>query len=209
MRNLLTFAGAAAIFLGSTLHAQTPSSQNALKPPAGAKVALVEFADLECPKCAQENPLLMDASSKYKIPWVRHDFPIQYHRWSKQAAVNARWFDTKSKKLGDDYRNAVFASQMSIETPDDLNNFTAKFAKDHAVALPFMVDPQGKFLADVNADFALGERLGVHQTPTLWIVTDKHGATNAVEVTDFNNLYSMLDAAVADTSGPAAKPVRK
>jgi hypothetical protein len=41
----------------------------------------------------------------------------------------------------------------------------------------------------------------VHQTPTVWIVTDKHGVTSATEVTDFSKLYSMLDAAVAATGG--------
>ncbi len=124
-------------------------------------------------------------------------FRLQYHRWSSQAAVNARWFDTKSQKLGDEYRDEVFAHQMSIETPDDLRAFTDKFAKDHGVALPFVIDPQGKLAAAVKADYDLGVRLGVHQTPTVWIVTDKHGVTNATEVTDFSKLYSMLDAAVA------------
>jgi hypothetical protein len=35
----------------------------------------------------------------------------------------------------------------------------------------------------------------------VWIVTDKHGVTNATEVKDFSKLYSMLDAAVAETGG--------
>jgi hypothetical protein len=90
---------------------------------------------------------------------------------------------------------------LSIETPDDLRSFTEKFAKDHGVALPFVIDPQGKFAAAVKADYDLGVRLGVHQTPTVWIVTDKHGVTSATEVTDFSKLYSMLDAAVAATGG--------
>lgn len=195
LRAFLASIGTAALFLG------VAQGQNVLKPPPGAKVAIVEFADLECPSCARENPLLMDASAKYHIPWERHDFPIQYHRWSKQAAVNARWFDTKSEKLGNDYRNTIFANQMSIETPDDLRNFTDKFAKEHGVALPFVIDPQGKLLAAVNADYNLGVRLGVHQTPTVWVVTDKHGVTNATEVSDFNKLYSMLDEAVEETGG--------
>jgi protein-disulfide isomerase len=196
------------LLTGTLAHSQAASNQNALKPPPGAKVALIEFADLECPSCAHQNPVLRDAVAKYHIPWLRHDFPIQYHRWSTQAAINARWFGTKSQKLGDDYRDAVFANQMSIETPDDLRNFTDKFAKDHGVALPFVIDPQGKFADAVKADYNLGVRLGVHQTPTVWVVTDKHGATNAVEVKDFNKLYEMIDQAIADT-GNSTKQARK
>ncbi|HVW79180.1 MAG TPA: thioredoxin domain-containing protein [Alloacidobacterium sp.] len=202
VRAFFTWIGLAALALGAA------QGQNALKPPAGAKVAMIEFADLECPSCARENPVLKDAAAKYRIPWERHDFPIQYHHWSKQAAVNARWFDTKSEKLGNDYRDAVFANQMSIETPDDLRNFTDKFARDHGVALPFVVDPQGKLAGAVQADYDLGMRLGVHQTPTVWIVTDKHGVTNATQVSDFNKLYTMLDQAVAETGGET-KQARK
>ncbi|WP_254062085.1 thioredoxin domain-containing protein [Acidobacterium sp. S8] len=194
-RAFFAWMGAAALIV-SAAH-----GQSGLKPPPGAKVAMIEFSDLECPSCAHENPVLKDAAAKYHIPWERHDFPIQYHRWSTQAAVNARWFDTKSEKLGGDYRDAVFANQASIETPDDLRNFTDKFAKDHGMAMPFAVDPQGKLAAEVKADYDLGIRLGVHQTPTVWVVTDKHGVTNATQVSDFNKLYSMLDEAVEETGG--------
>src|SRR5579863_7603905 len=102
---------------------------SALKPPPGAQIAIIEFEDLECPDCARANPLLKDAAAKYNIPWVRHDFPLPQHPWSMQAAVNARWFDTKSKKLGDEYRDAVFASQPSIVGLDGLRQFTENFAK--------------------------------------------------------------------------------
>src|SRR5260370_369187 len=34
----------------------------ALRPPAGARVAIFEFEDLECPDCARANPLLKEAS---------------------------------------------------------------------------------------------------------------------------------------------------
>ena len=64
----------------------------ALHPPAGARVAIVEFEDQQCPSCAYNNPLLKTAAAKYKIPWVRHDFLIPGHNWSRYAAIDARWF---------------------------------------------------------------------------------------------------------------------
>ena len=168
-----------------------PKDTSALHPPAGTKVAIVEFADLECPMCAMENPVIQQAVDKYHVAWARHDYPLPQHNWSFQAAVNARWFDTKSKKLGDDYRNAVFANQAGIETKSDLQNFTTKFAQEHGVALPFVMDPQGKLTAEVKADQSLGDRMGIHETPTAWVVT-QHGYK---QITDFKNLYSMLDQA--------------
>lgn len=170
-----------------------PKDTSALHPPPGSKVAIVEFADLECPMCGRENPVIMQAVEKYHVAWVRLDYPIPGHVWSFQGAVNARWFDTRSKKLGDDYRNAVFANQAAIETKSDLQNFTQRFAQQHGTALPFVMDPQDKLAGEVKADASLGERMGVHETPTAWVVTD-HGYK---QVTDFSKLYSMLDEAEA------------
>ncbi|HEX5233843.1 MAG TPA: thioredoxin domain-containing protein [Silvibacterium sp.] len=181
--------------------AQAQQKAAVLKPPAGARVAIFEFADLECPMCARENPVLKQAAAKYHVPWLRHDFPLPMHVWSFQAAVNARWFDEQPQHLGNEYRDAVFANQTSIETKDDLRQFTEKFAQQHGTALPFVMDPQGKLAATVQADASLATRLGVHQTPTAWVVTDGDGgAARFTEVTDFNNLYTMLDQAVAETS---------
>jgi protein-disulfide isomerase len=200
LRNFAIAITGVFLALGSQVsHAQ--QAMSVLKPPPGAHVALFEFADLECPMCGRQNPVLKDAAAKYHVPWIRHDFPLQMHVWSFQAAVNARWFDTQSKKLGDDYRDAVFSNQASIETKDDLRSFTEKFAQQHGVALPFALDPQGKLSDEVKADYNLGLRLGVHQTPTVWVVTDRSGgAAPYTEVTDFNKLYTMLDEAIGETS---------
>ena len=170
-----------------------PRDTSALHPPPGAKVAIVEFADLECPSCAMQNPVIVQAAEKYHVPRVWHDFPLPQHNWSFQAAVNARWFDSREKKLGDDYRNAVFANQANIESKDDLAKFTQKFAQQHGTALPFVMDPQGKLTADVKADAALADRMGIHETPTAWVVTE-HGYK---QIIDFKNLYSMLDQATS------------
>jgi hypothetical protein len=178
---------------------------SALKPPAGARVAIVEFEDLECPDCARANPLLHDAALKYSIPWVRHDFPLPFHAWSMQAAVNARWFDTKSKKLGDEYRDTVFANQPSIVDLNGLRTFTERFAQSHGVALPFAIDPMGKLLAEVKTDYALGQRIGIEHTPTIWVVTANSKGAPFVEVVDRSKLYQLIDQALEDTKGTGTR----
>src|SRR6516165_12523039 len=202
----LTTLAAALVVAAPLAHAQfggPPTTKvqdpSVLKPPAGARVAIVEFEDMECPDCANANPLLKEAAAKYNIPWVRHDFPLAMHVWSFTAAVNARWFDTKSKKLGDDYRDAVFASQPSIVGLDGLRQFTENFAKSHNVALPFAVDPQGKFAAEVKADYALGQRVGIEHTPTIWVVTSNSKGAPFIEVVDRTKLYQLIDQALVDT----------
>ena len=192
-------AGCAALLMAAALHAQVHGT-SMLKPPTGARIAIVEFDDLECPACAHANPLLEEAAAKYKIPWIRHDFLIPYHVWSKTAAVDARWFDTRSKALGDEYRNQVFANQNSIETAVELMQFTQRFAQSHGIAMPFAVDPQGKLLAEVDADVELGKQLGITQTPSIFIVTAGARGPSSMQVNDPDrDLYSTIDRAVEET----------
>jgi len=175
---------------------------SALHPPEGARVAIVEFEDQECPMCAHDNPILKAAALKYGIPWIRHDFPLKMHAWSFEAAVNARWFDQKAKKLGDEYRDAIFANQPSFyNNPDLMRQFTQKFAQSHGIALPFAIDPQGKLAAQVTADYNLGVRIGIDHTPTAWIVTSHSRGAPFIEVTNIDNLYQIIDQALADTKG--------
>jgi protein-disulfide isomerase len=178
-----------------------------LKPPPGARVALVEFDDLECPSCAHFNPVFEQAASKYGIPWVRHDLLIPGHVWSRQAAINARFFDSKDPKLGSDYRDYIFANQVSIETPSELNERTQKFAASHGIALPFAIDPMGKFGAQVQADNELGLRTGVSSTPTVFVVAaNSRGPAFTQVINPDRDLYRLIDQALADTRGAQTAP---
>lgn len=169
-----------------------------LKPPPGVRIAIFEFADLECPACAHANPLLKQAAAKYKIPWLRHDYLIPNHVWSAQAAVNARWFDTQVKGLGDQYRDQVFANQQYIETRSDLDQFTKKFADYCKVSLPFSVDPQNKLMDEVQADVALGKRVGVLKTPTIFVIVTTAGGPRYFESRDpDHDLYQTIDQGMA------------
>jgi protein-disulfide isomerase len=169
-----------------------------LKPPKGAKVALIVFEDLECPDCARANPLLEEAARTYKIPLVRYDFPLPQHIWSREAAILARYFDTRSGKLGDEFRDSVFKHQSEITSKESLRAFADKFAAEHNVVLPFAVDPQGKLSAAVQADRALGERVGLSHTPTIYVVSDSRTGQPFVEVVDRRQLYQMIDAMKAE-----------
>jgi protein-disulfide isomerase len=130
---------------------------------------------------------------------VRHDFPLPFHTWSFQGAVDARWFDTKSKRLGDEFRDAVFAAQATIQSQDDLNTFARKFAADHKLAFPFVVDPQGRLAQQVKADSDLGQSVGIQHTPTIWVVTNRTSGAPFVEVIDRSKLFELIEQAQAAT----------
>ncbi len=163
-----------------------------LKPPKGASVAIVIFEDLECPDCARAAPLVAEASRTYKIPLVRHDFPLPMHPWAYDAAVLARYFDTHARALGNEFRDTVFRHQLEI-TKDTLRPFAEKFAAAHKIDLPFVVDPEGKLAAQVNADRDLGLQLNLQHTPTLYVVSNKRSGTPFVEVVDRSQLFQLID----------------
>ena len=116
---------------------------SSLKPPPGAKVAIVMFEDLECPDCARAYPVVWEAANAHHIPVVLHDFPLSKHPWSFEAAIFARFFDTKSQKLGNDFRGYIYQNQPQI-TRENLQQYVQKFADQNKVPLPFAVDPEGK-----------------------------------------------------------------
>ena len=175
------------------LPAFADDAPEALRPPKGAQVAHRGFRRPAVSTCGLKAPLLVQASKTYKIPLVQHDFPLPMHNWSFDAAVMARYFDTHSKDIGNEFRETVFAHQMEI-TPQNLRAFAEKFAAEHKIGLPFVVDPDGKLAAVVRADKDVGMGLHIDHTPTIWLVSSKRAGKPYVEVTDTNQLYVMIDA---------------
>lgn len=163
-----------------------------LKPPAGAKVAIIEFEDLECPACARAFPVVHEAIAHYRIPLQELDYPLHGHLWSRDAAIYARYMKDKiSPELALEYRRQVFAAQFRISSKDDMNAFTKQFLASKGKQVPFVVDPTGQFAREVQADYDLGDKLGLNETPTIVVVSAK----GWIQVKDVMQLYSAIDQA--------------
>jgi len=181
------------VFLLFGLTAVAEDVPAALRPPKGASLAVVVFEDLQCPECRRAAPVVAQAGQTYKIPVIRHDFPLPGHNWSMDAAVIAHYFDTQSKTTGNAFRDYIFEHQMEI-FPGNLRSFAEKFAADHKISLPFVVDPDGKLQAEVNASRDLGKSLNLDHTPTIYVVSDRKTGTPFVEVKDKSQLFATIDA---------------
>lgn len=169
-----------------------------LRPPAGSKIAVVVFEDLECPQCSRVQPLVDEAKKEYKIPAVVYDFPLPQHQWSMEAAVMAHYFRSKSTKTNNlevAFRDYIYQNQPAI-TAQNLRSYAEKFAQQHKVTLPFAIDPTGKFAAEVKADRDKGTAVGINHTPTVYVVTT-NPAHPFTEVTDTGTLFQNIDGAMA------------
>lgn len=178
-----------------------------LKPPAGVKIAIIEWQDLTCPACARAFPIVHQAIAHYKIPLYEKDFLLGGEHGAfgdKEAAVWARYLQDKvSPEVADQYRGAVFAAQAGITSKDDMEAFTRRYFSTHGLKMPFVPDPTGELLKEVMADKALGDKLGLQHTPTIVVCTQHEW----VQVTDISLLYQTIDellAKVGGAAGPAA-----
>lgn len=207
---------ATALLLCATLTAPAQNAPNAgfpfknmalLKPPAGAKVAIFEFEDMECPVCAVDAPIVRKAVADYKIPYVRRDFPLtEIHIWSFDAAVTARYIEDKiSPPLAEQFRRDVFANQARINNKDDLARFTRTWFASHNQNLPFVMDASGNCRSEVKSDRALGDRLNIHATPCVFVITQNKW----VHVEDMRQLYQTIDQAIAETKALPTVPRRR
>ena len=171
-----------------------------LRAPAGVKVAIYEFDDLECPVCARAVPTLHAAAEHYGIPLIHHDYPLtEIHVWSFDAAVTARYLQDKvSPDAAEAYRRDLFAHQADISTKEDLERFTKGWFQANGQAMPFVMDENGSCSNEVKADRALGDRIGVgqHGTPCIFVVTQ----TGWTLVPTIDQLTQAIDAAMAQTA---------
>ena len=203
-----------AVSAGSCALAADASS---LKPPPGAKVAVVMFEDLQCPDCSRAYPMVWEVAASHKVPVVLHDFPLPMHNWAFDAAVWARYFDKTSADRGNDFRKFIFANQIQL-TRDNLPQWAQKFAVENMIPVPLDKDPDGKLAELVKADFALGQRIGVEHTPTIWVIGNGGVSQPLVEeVKDREKLGRMIEdmlskaqpVSAAKSSSTAKAAVRK
>jgi protein-disulfide isomerase len=190
MKKIFLICVTSLLLLTTVALAQDPAL---LRPPKGAPVAIIVFQDLQCPKCRIDAQTEEKAARTYNVPLVRHDFPLPLHNWSFNAAVIARYFDSQGKDLGNQFRDYIFQHQQEV-VPDNLQSFAQKFAAEHKTELPFVIDPQGKFAAEVNADKELGRKVNIQHTPTIFVVSSRNPSRPFVEVTDTSQLFQTVEA---------------
>jgi protein-disulfide isomerase len=144
---------------------------------AGAVVLIVKFSDYQCPPCAvshaNDKPILARYEKLYPgaVKLVTKDFPLApgcnaivkqaVHAAACEAAVAVRL--ARRQNRGTQMEEWLFANQPTL-TPDIVRQAArsiggvADFDKAYA-----------QTLADVKGDAALGQALGVQQTPTFFI----------------------------------------
>jgi protein-disulfide isomerase len=140
---------------------------------ASKAIELVEFSDFECPHCKDAQPIVAKLLADYpSAHFVYQDFPLTQIHSEAQKASNHGYCVAKAG--GNDaffnFSDALFANQAGLTpaTSDDtLKDAETKAGQDPAKIAACAANPAAK--EAIDASRALGEKVGVNQTPTIFV----------------------------------------
>jgi protein-disulfide isomerase len=154
--------------------ARTKLSKEASGPsrgPSDAPVVLVEFSDLQCPHCKEEQPnidRLLKEDTNVRL--VYQNFPLPAHDWAAKAAAYADCIGRTSNDAFWKFIESVYGAQADItaaNSDEKLNALAdAAGAKSADTAL---CAAKPETVGRVEHSVLLGKSLGVTGTPTLYI----------------------------------------
>jgi protein-disulfide isomerase len=181
-----------------------------------ALVTIVEFSDFQCPFCARAatsyvdprtqqevKPAMPDVLAKYngKVRFVFKHFPLTGKHPDAHLAAEAVLAAGEQNKFWQ-MHDIVFTNQSKGIKRPDLENYAQQIGLD-MTKFKAALDG-GKFVAQVDADQQLGQKVGVPGTPTFYI----NGKTfNGAPTVD--GFSAAIDAALKDAEAMVASGVAK
>jgi len=163
--------------------------------PAKSSVMIVEYADLECPSCAQLNSFLEnEVLPKYgeSIRIVYKNFPLtSIHSWALPAAIAAQCVYKDNPGSFVTYRSLIFEHQADFgqaNARDELLRLASDVGLSRTQLLS-CIDSSIP-LDIVQQDLLEGESIGVSSTPTIFLNGEPFIGTTRQE------LYSAVDKAL-------------
>lgn len=160
------------------------------KGPATAPVTIVEFSDFQCPFCARVLPAFQQTLSTYgdKVRFVFRQFPLESIHPQARKAAEASLCARDQNKFWE-FHDAMFADQAGL-APEKLKEKAVAAGLD-AAKFNQCLDG-GKASAEVAADLALGQAIGVAGTPATYV--NGRFIDGAV---DFATLSKLIDEELA------------
>jgi protein-disulfide isomerase len=148
--------------------------------PPDAPITIVEFADLECPDCRMEAPVLrqtVQQSFPGKVRVFFKDYPLEsIHPWARAAAIAGRCVYRQDAQAFWKFYDWMYDTQDQID-PTNLSTKVLDWAGSNGVdgiQLGRCMDTKATE-AEVNQSIAEGRSLQLKGTPTLFINGRKIG----------------------------------
>jgi protein-disulfide isomerase len=134
-----------------------------------ARVALIEYADFECPYCGEYErktfpQILSDYIQTGKVKYFYRDLPLPMHARALPAARAARCAGEQGKYW--EMHDSLFAKQNALSVPALLDRAqtlgldTAKFTECQS---------SEKYTADIQKSVSEAQKMGIDGTPTFFL----------------------------------------
>jgi protein-disulfide isomerase len=169
---------------------------------SGARVAIIEYADFECPYCGEYErqvfpQLLTDYIETGKVKYFYRDLPLPMHAHAMSAARAARCAGEQNKYW--EMHDSLFAKQNALSAPAVLDRAqtlgldTTKFTECLS---------SEKYVADIQKSVSEAQRMGIDGTPTFFLGVVEPGGDVTIEkrfagAAPFDVFKSELDALLA------------
>ena len=131
-----------------------------------APVTIIEFADFQCPACAESRHILdevLDACGN-QVHLVFRDFPVGEHSSALQAAVAAECADQQGQFWP--MHDFLFDHQQAL-AKKNLIDYAHQLGLDEVAFAECLASEEAE--TEVRHDLADGQSYGVNGTPTLFI----------------------------------------
>jgi protein-disulfide isomerase len=173
---------------------------------ADATVAIVEYADFECPYCGQyEHDIYPQISKDYvqtgKVKYFFRDLPIAMHSRAMGAARAAHCAGEQGKYW--EMHDSLFAKQNAIRDVDmpgrahELGLDSAKFSECLS---------SDRYTDEIQKSAAEAQKLGIGGTPTFFIGNvDPNGDVTNMKMIIGARPYDAFKSAIDDSLAQAAK----
>lgn len=173
-----------------------------------AKVVLYEYGDFQCPGCAGAYANLKQLKETYKdqMAFVFRSFPLTSahpHAFAASASAEAAGLQGKFWEM----HNVIYANQDQWKnlSPEARTKTFEQYAKDLGLDMTkFKTDVSSKKVSDkINFDRALGLKLGVDSTPSLFLDNKKvaDDVINDLIQQSGSKLKSNIESLIKSTGG--------
>ena len=143
-----------------------------------APVTIVEFSDFQCPYCSRGANTVEEILKKHgdDVKFVFKHFPLGFHPWAKPAAIASHCAGQQNHDAFWTLHDQYFKNQKQINPGNVIEKskeYLAGSGVDMAAWSKCAEDKESEeyqaAAATVDADMALGQKLGVSGTPGFFV----------------------------------------
>jgi len=172
-----------------------------------AAVTVEEFADFQCPSCAQVHTIMKNVQSIYgnRIKFIYRHFPLnQMHKNAYDASLAAEAAGEQNRFW--DMQNQLFTSQKEWSNSTDVRPIFTEYAQKMGLDVP-------KFQSDITAlatkrqvdqDIERGTALKLDSTPSIYI----NGKSLATPQLNLEAIRAIIDAELQNAGNSQSQTVQ-